>query len=65
MQGRGGNARVKLLDGRDYAFISVHARIGDPGDHADEVNNALCGWVDNYLGENPYAQYAGGFHGCQ
>ena len=31
LQGRAGNVRVKLPDGRDYAFITVYARVEEPG----------------------------------
>ena len=53
LQGRGGLIRVKLPDGRDYAFITIYARVEEPGDKADEVNNALWEWVENELRELP------------
>ena len=53
LQGRGGNVRVKLPDGRDYAFITVYARVEEPGGREDEVNTALWEWVDNELRELP------------
>ena len=49
LQGRAGNVRVKLPDGRDYAFITVYARVEEPGDREDEVNSALWDWVENEL----------------
>ena len=44
---------MKLPDGRDYAFITVYARVEEPGDREDEVNSALWDWVENELREIP------------
>ena len=53
LQGRGGLIRVKLPDGRDYAFITIYARVEEPGDSEDEVNNALWEWAESELRELP------------
>ena len=53
LQGRAGHVRVKLPGGRDYAFITVYARVEQQGDNEDEVNIALWEWVGSELREIP------------
>ena len=49
LQGRAGHVRVKLPDGRYYAFLTVYARVEMQGDKEDEVNIAMWEWVENEL----------------
>ena len=53
LQGRAGQVRVKLPDGRDYTFLTVYARTEQPGEQDDDLNIMLWEWVENELRDIP------------